>query len=67
MFDVDFYTSAEGHVIRKEDVHTPNGNHWKDFWVLRDATGTLIDWDKYRHDLFSRNGFEVKYIAKTNK
>lgn len=49
-----------GHVIAREyHTETPNGNPMNGRWVLRDADGTLIDFDKYRSDLAERNNIQL--------
>ena len=50
----------EGTLCR-EYGKTPNGNNFNGSWVFRDEKGNMIDFDKYRHDLFARNGIEEDY------
>ena len=52
------YVSEQGHRSVREYGLTPNGNPINGYWVLRDRSGTFIDYDKYRSDLWSRNGFD---------
>lgn len=55
----DGYRSEAGHTMRREYCLTPNGNEMNGRWVLRDITGKMIDFDKYRSDLMERNGFKI--------
>lgn len=51
----EHYESEDGrYVIGREDGLTPHGNPINMRWVLREGEN-LIDFDKYRHDLFERN------------
>jgi len=45
------YKSEDGKVLRRENGTTPNGNPLGGRWVLRDATGVMVDFDQYRNDL----------------
>jgi len=44
-----------GMTMAREEGLTPNGNEMNNKWVLRDDTGTMIDFDQYRSDLAERN------------
>lgn len=44
-----------GQVRRETTTRTPNGSPMAGRWVYRDATGTLVDFDQFRTDLFERN------------
>lgn len=55
----EVYLGADGSTARRESGKTPNGNPVAQRWVLRDAHGAWVDFDKYRHDLFERHGFRV--------
>ena len=48
-------------MTREKDSLTPNGNPVAGHWVLRDPAGAFVDYDQYRHDLISRNGFRMAY------
>lgn len=52
----DVYESDHGHLARREYGLTPNGNPLQGCWVLRDAAGAFLDFNRYRHDLFDQNG-----------
>lgn len=49
------YTVQGGGQVRREHGPTPNGNPMAGCWVYRSAAGDLIDFDRYRIDLFERN------------
>jgi hypothetical protein len=53
----EYYMSEDNRFrIMREAGKTPNGNPMNNRWVLRDMlTNQLIDFDKYRYDLFERN------------
>ena len=53
--EVDGYVTEQGGIVKREYGLTPNGNPLSGRWVYRDATGKLIDFDRYRHDLFEHN------------
>lgn len=56
----DSYASVEGlSVAREHDTLTPNGNPMSGRWVLRDAAGTLLDFNRYRNDLAEHNGLKL--------
>lgn len=55
------FTSGSGYSARREHGLTPNGNPVNGRWVLRDAKGAWVDFDKYRHDLWERNGLKPAY------
>lgn len=56
----DAYTISDGRVMARDHVGlTPNGNPLAGRWALRDAAGTLIDYDKYRYDLAERHNIEL--------
>lgn len=56
----DSYSSAGGlSVAREHDTLTPNGNPMSGRWVLRDAAGTLLDFNRYRNDLAEHNGLKL--------
>ena len=58
----EYYESADGrYTVRRESrSKTPNGNPMNNRWAFRDtADGGLIDFDKYRHDLFERNDLTI--------
>lgn len=55
------FRSRSGYSARREHGLTPNGNPVSGRWVLRDATGAWLDFDKYRHDLWERNGLRPAY------
>ena len=62
----EHYESEDGrYVIAREDGLTPFGNAMNMRWVFRDnefksfSTGRMIDFDKYRNDLFERNDIIV--------
>lgn len=48
-------------MLRESNTQTPNGNPIAGRWVLRDLTGTMLDFDRYRHDLLERNGYHTAY------
>ena len=54
--ETEVYQSGVGHVARREDGLTPNGNPIGLRWVLRDAAGRWVDFNQYRHDLFEQHG-----------
>lgn len=56
---LDEYRSEDGHVMRREEGTTPNGNPISGRWVLRAPGGEWLDFDKYRSDLAERNGFKL--------
>lgn len=45
------YIFDTGWTMRREYGLTPNGNPMNGRWVLRDDSGKMIDFDKYRNDL----------------
>lgn len=45
------YRSKCGVVLKREYGKTPNGNLMNGRWVLRNPTGDMLGFDKYRHDL----------------
>ena len=48
-----------GQTIQREMVgETPGGNPFNGRWVLRDKDGVYIDHDRFRHDLWERNGID---------
>ena len=53
------YNVEGGGTIKREQGKTPNGNELNDRWVLRDAEGRPIDFDKYRNDLADRNEIDI--------
>lgn len=53
--EVDGYVTEDGGTVKREEGLTPNGNPINGRWVYRDATGTFIDVDQYRHDLFEHH------------
>lgn len=57
----DVYQAANGFTARRESGLTPNGNPVDQRWVLRDASGTWIDVNQYRHDIFEHNGLRTAY------
>lgn len=57
----DVYRAANGFTARREDGLTPAGNPVAQRWVLRDASGAWVDFNQYRHDLFSHNGLRPNY------
>jgi len=63
MYEVepDVYQATNGFSARREDGMTPNGNPIGGRWVLRDASGTCVDFHQYRHDLFEHNGLRTSY------
>lgn len=50
---------AEVYRMAREYGMTDNGNELNGRWVLRDAAGTIVDFDRYRSDLAERNGFDI--------
>jgi hypothetical protein len=48
---------------KREYGTTPNGNPMNGMWVLQTATGEMVDFDQYRHDLASRNGLTYEDFA----
>lgn len=55
-----FYVSEYGHTIRRErGTVTENGNILDGHWVLRNFEGCLVDFNRYRTDLFEQHGFVV--------
>jgi len=44
-----------GMTMAREEGLTPNGNELNNKWVLRDNSGTMVDFDQYRSDLAERN------------
>lgn len=46
---------GDGMTMAREQGKTPNGNEMNDKWVLRDSSGTMVDFDQYRSDLAERN------------
>lgn len=57
----DVYKAANGFTVRRENGLTPNGNPINNRWVLRDADGVWVDFNRYRHDLFGQNGLCTAY------
>lgn len=58
----DSYRASSGFTMTRElRTLTPNGNPVGGRWVLRDPSGTFVDFDQYRHDLIERNGFRTAY------
>lgn len=57
----EVYRSTSGFTACREDGLTPSGNPISGRWVLRDASGTWVDFNQYRHDLFEQNGFHTNY------
>lgn len=57
----DIYTSEDGHVMKREEGLTPNGNPINGRWVLRSPDGSWVDVDTYRIDLANCHGFEITY------
>jgi hypothetical protein len=55
------YRALSGHVMRRENGTTPNGNPVAGRWVLRDFRGNWIDCHKYRSDLAEHHGFVIDY------
>lgn len=56
------YRSDNGFTMAREVATlTPNGNPMAGRWVLRDPSGSFVDFDQYRHDLIERNGFRAAY------
>lgn len=54
------YQSTTGEKIDREyGTITPGGNTTRGQWVYRNASGSLVDFDLYRHDLFERNGIRI--------
>lgn len=47
----DRYESSDGYVMKREYGMTPNGNPLNGRWVLRDATGAAVGFDRYRNNL----------------
>lgn len=56
------YLSWDGQRISREYGTTPNGNDLAGKWVLRDAQGTFVDFDKYVIDLAERNNISLCYF-----
>lgn len=54
-----YKTSDGGETRREYDSLFPNGNKFDGKWVYRNADGFMVDFDRYRNDLFSRNYFIV--------
>lgn len=54
----DNYVGDDNYRMQREYGFTPNGNSLGGKWVLRGPEGEWIDFDKYRHDLLARHGFE---------
>ena len=50
-----YYLGGGGRIKREHEGVTANGNPIGGRWVYRDAAGTFVDIDSYRHDLFERN------------
>ena len=58
--DKGVYALPDGRLIsRATEGISPNGNPLTGLWVLRGADGTLIDYDRYRHDLAERHNIEL--------
>ncbi|MCF2902438.1 hypothetical protein L1267_18880 [Pseudoalteromonas sp. OFAV1] len=56
----DSYTLDNGYTLKREfDTLTPNGNRLNGRWALRNSQGELVDFDKYRNDLASRQGISL--------
>jgi hypothetical protein len=49
------YSVQGGGQVRREWGQTPNGNQMAVRWVYRDGAGNLIDFNRYRHDLFEHH------------
>ena len=47
----DRYESNDGYVMQREYGKTPNGNPLNGRWVLRNASGDMVDFDRYQNDL----------------
>lgn len=53
---VEVYRWPCGRTMRREDGTCPVGNAFNGCWVMREADGTFIDYDRYRHDIMPRHG-----------
>lgn len=62
----DRYTGAGLTLAREKDSTTPNGNRMSGRWALRDAQGTLLDFDSNRSDLAERQGIKLKPYPASN-
>ena len=59
------YRFDNGRKMQREfKTLTPNGNEFNGRWVLRDAQGTFVDFDKYRSDLAERNDLNLDTATK---
>lgn len=47
----DKYVSDCGYNLEREYGLSPNGYPLNGKWVLRDPTGKMLDFDKYRYDI----------------
>jgi len=52
----EIYRWPSGHSMRREEGHSPVGNPFSGSWVLRDAEGAFVDYDRYRNDIIPRHG-----------
>lgn len=53
------YKFSNGWTAKREYGVTPNGNCFGGRWVLRNRSGKLVDFDRYRNDLFPRHNLPV--------
>jgi hypothetical protein len=60
-FGHDKYATEDGWIMRREFGETPNGNPVAGRWVLRNARGEWVDFDKYSSDLAERNNMRFAF------
>ncbi|GAA0432553.1 putative molybdenum carrier protein [Massilia aurea] len=54
------FRAADGSLsMKREFCETPQGNPMAGRWVVRDSTGTLVDFDQYANDLAERHGLAL--------
>ena len=54
------FLAADGRLSMKREFGvTPHGNPMAGRWVVRDSTGTMMDFDQYANDLAERHGLKL--------
>lgn len=57
----DVYVALDGSIVSREDGFHPDGFEYDGRWVYRNAIGDVVDFGRYRNDLFST--FSLRIIA----
>jgi len=57
--DTEWRAPDGEYVMRRENGLTPNGNPLNGRWVLRDAGGAFLDFDRYSNDLAERHNLRL--------